>query len=136
MKKGIIILLIIILLVAGMALAAGYKPKVQSMKIFRSLSRVSRDLSGLPRGIFPIMLGLKSREVAIYQAKLAKMLQEQGSDDNLEIDGIWGPITERISYKLMGWIAVDEGLYHISIKPEEKELIAFAYKDQKTLIAQ
>lgn len=104
--------------------------------MFQSLSRVRLDLSGLPRDIFPLMLGLKSREVAIYQTKLVKMLKEQGSSDNLEIDGIWGPITERISHKLMGWIAVDEGLYHISIKPEEKELIAFAYKEHKTLIAQ
>lgn len=139
MKRTLIIVILTAVLATGIIWALNRKSssgKILGLIPFGGDPEPLRDLSALPRGKFPLMLNVKSREVALYQAHLNQILDRAGrSAEHLEIDGIWGPITERVSRELHGWYTIDQAQYQVQIRDEEAQLIKYAMQTQKTQIA-
>lgn len=129
-KKLLIGLLIAFTLASAMVILVMMLRKKGTGSLFSRPDARVVDLSPLPRDIFPLMQGVTSREVALYQVYL-----NQKEALNLTIDGIWGPLTEAASQKIHGWSVMDMANYAINIKPREPALISLARQSHNTLIA-
>lgn len=134
MKKTLIIVgLSGLLAVLAIAIASGKARKSSSWKMF-SKKPSGKDLTGLPSGIFPLMKGVKSLDVAFYQTLLNRMISTSGQGTPIMIDGIWGSQTEKASKDQFGWNTVDEGLYAVNVRTAKDELIELARKTQNVIL--
>jgi len=129
-KKTLIIILIVVTIAAGVYFfLRTFKGSIPSIPIL-GITKQSIDLTTLPRGIFPILKGAKSREVAIYQTHL-----NDKASAGLVIDGIWGPMTDKASKSIYSRDVVDIATYDLTLKSKEPELIRLAKETQNTIIA-
>lgn len=130
-KKILTITLIAVSIAAALFVVLKiFKKSGSGLLSFIPISKPKINLTSLARNLFPLMMGVKSREVALYQAHLNKK-----ADTALTIDGVWGPATEAASKKVHGWSVIDLATYSINIKGKEAELISFAKETQNTIIS-
>ena len=131
MKKALIIILFLILAFAIYMAIRRKKinvkaPATDPPKIADPAISDIKDLTGLKKNTFPLFLGVRSREVAIYQVHLNEMYRNSGETKRIQVDGVWGVNTHAASLQLLGLTYMDMMTYHISVKQHEKELIHLA----------